>query len=192
MAADRVTLVLTPTGSLAGVVQIAARVVEVALHKAHEIGFPLDAILEGAGSTPLPPPTRDALAAMGRTNDTILFGGQVQLVVSCADEDARDLAERLPSSASRDYGKPFAEVFRDYGYDFFQVDPMLFSPAQVAVTALEKRPHLSCRAPGRRAAGAFLRRQCLRPRAPGNSPTPSPMRYGEPASRSWKPPSPAT
>ena len=136
VAPDRITLVLTPTGSLAGVVQIAARVVEVALHKAHELGFPLDAILEGTGSTPLPPPARDALTAMGRTNDTILFGGQVQLVVSCADEDARDLAERLPSSASRDYGKPFAEVFRDYGYDFFQVDPMLFSPAWVAVTAI--------------------------------------------------------
>ena len=136
VAPERVTLVLTPTGSLAGVAQIAARVVEVALHKAHEIGFPLDAILEGAGATPLPPPVDDALAAMGRTNDTILFGGQVQLVVSCADEDARDLAERLPSSASRDYGKPFAEVFRDYGYDFFQIDPMLFSPARVAVTAL--------------------------------------------------------
>ena len=137
VAPDRVTLVLTPTGSLAGVVQIAARVVEVALHKAHELGFPLDAILEGAGSTPLPPPVRDALTAMGRTNDTILFGGQVQLLVSCADEDARELAERLPSSASRDYGKPFAEVFRDYGYDFFQVDPKLFSPARVAVTAIE-------------------------------------------------------
>ena len=136
VAPERVTLVLTPTGSLAGVAQIAARVVEVALHKAHEIGFPLDAILEGAGTTPLPPPVDDALAAMGRTNDTILFGGQVQLVVSCADDDARDLAERLPSSASRDYGKPFAEVFRDYGYDFFRIDPMLFSPARVAVTAL--------------------------------------------------------
>ena len=136
VAPERVTLVLTPTGSLAGVVQIAARVVEVALHKAHELGFPLDAILEGAGSTPLPPPVDDALAAMGRTNDTILFGGQVQLLVSCPDEEARDLAERLPSSASRDYGRPFAEVFRDCGYDFFRIDPMLFSPARVAVTAL--------------------------------------------------------
>ena len=136
VAPERVTLVLTPTGSLAGVVQIAARVVEVALHKAHEIGFPLDAIVDGAGSTPLPPPIDDPLTAMGRTNDTILFGGQVQLFVSCPDEQAEDLAARLPSSSSRDYGKPFAEVFRDHGYDFFQVDPMLFSPARVSVTAL--------------------------------------------------------
>ena len=133
---ENLTLVLTPTGSLAGVVQIAARVVEVALHKAHEIGFPLDAIVDGAGSTPLPPPIDDALTAMGRTNDTILFGGQVQLFVSSGDDQAEDLAKRLPSSGSQDYGKPFAQVFRDYDYDFFRIDPMLFSPARVAVTAL--------------------------------------------------------
>ena len=136
VAPERVTLVLTPTGSLAGVVQIASRVVEVALHKAHELGFPLDSIVDGAGSTPLPPPAGDSLIAMGRTNDTILFGGQVRLFVSCGDEQAEDLARRLPSSNSGDYGKPFAEVFRDYGYDFFRIDPMLFSPARVAVTAL--------------------------------------------------------
>ena len=133
---ERMTLVLTPTGSLAGGAQIAARVVEVALHKAHEIGFPLDAIVDGTGSAPLPPPVDDPLAAMGRTNDAILFGGQVHLFVSCGDEQAEDLARRLPGSGSKDYGKPFAEVFRGYGYDFFRIDPMLFSPARVAVTAL--------------------------------------------------------
>ena len=136
VAPERVTLVLTPTGSLAGVVQIAARVVEVALHKAHEIGFPLDVIVDGAGSAPLPPPIDDPLSAMGRTNDAILFGGQVQLFVSCDDDQAEDLANRLPSGGSKDYGKPFAQVFRDYGYDFFRIDPMLFSPARVAVTAI--------------------------------------------------------
>ena len=136
VAPGQLTLVLTPTGSLAGGVQIAARVVEVVLHKAHEIGFPLDAIVDGAGSAPLPPPIDDPLAAMGRTNDAILFGGQVHLFVSCGDDLADDLAHRLPAGSSKDYGKPFAEVFRDYGYDFFEIDPMLFSPALVAVTAL--------------------------------------------------------
>lgn len=131
------TLVLTPTGSLAGVVQIAARVVEVAMHKAHELGFPLEAIVEGMGCAPLPPPVADGLIAMGRTNDTILFGGQVHLFVQAADGDAQELARSLPSSNSRDYGKPFAEVFSDYSCDFFQIDPLLFSPAKVAVTALE-------------------------------------------------------
>lgn len=137
VAADHLTLVLTPTGSLAGGVQVAGRVVEVALHKAHELGFPLDRIVDGLGATPVPPPTGDGLAAMGRTNDTILFGGSVHLFVTGDDEAAQELAQALPSGTSRDYGKPFAQVFKDYGYDFFKVDGMLFSPARVAVSALE-------------------------------------------------------
>ena len=74
---------------------------------------------------------------MGRTNDAILFGGTAHLFVKGSDEDARALATGLPSSTSRDYGKPFAEVFKEYGYDFFKVDAMLFSPAKVIVTAVE-------------------------------------------------------
>ncbi|HPQ96633.1 MAG: methenyltetrahydromethanopterin cyclohydrolase [Thiothrix sp.] len=137
LAPAQLTLILTPTGSLAGVVQIAARVVEVALHKAHELDFPLQHIVDALGTTPLPPPVRDGLAAMGRTNDTILFGGQVHLFVSSSDAEAEQLAQQLPCSTSRDYGKPFAQVFADYQYDFFQVDPLLFSPSRVAVTVLD-------------------------------------------------------
>jgi methenyltetrahydromethanopterin cyclohydrolase len=131
------TLILTPTRSLAGTVQIVARVLEVALHKAHTLGFDLHAIRDGMGSAPLAPPTADFVKAMGRTNDAILFAGQVQLFVSGPDEAAQDLANRLPSSASRDYGRPFAEVFAAYKYDFFQIDPLLFSPALIRVTAME-------------------------------------------------------
>lgn len=131
------TLILTPTRSLAGAVQIVARVLEVALHKAHELGFPLAAIVDGSGSAPLCPPAPDFIAAMGRTNDAILFGGEVQLFITGADDQAEQLAQQLPSSASRDYGRPFAEVFTAYEYDFFRIDPMLFSPARVHVTALE-------------------------------------------------------
>ena len=131
------TLILAPTGSLAGVVQIAARVVEVGLHKAHELGFPLHDIVDALGTTPLPPPISDGLQAMGRTNDTILFGGQIHLFVHCADQDAEQLAQQLPSRNSRDYGKPFAQIFANYEYDFFKIDGRLFSPARVAVTALQ-------------------------------------------------------
>jgi methenyltetrahydromethanopterin cyclohydrolase len=134
---EAVTLILTPTRSLAGTVQVVARSLEVALHKAHALGFPLEQVVDGAGCAPLPPPAQDFLTAMGRTNDAILFGGQVQLYVRGSDADAGELARQLPSSASRDYGKPFAQIFSDYGHDFFQIDPMLFSPAYVLVTALE-------------------------------------------------------
>jgi methenyltetrahydromethanopterin cyclohydrolase len=131
------TVILTPTTSLAGGVQIVARVLEVALHKVHELHFPLANIADGAGTAPVPPPTGNFMKAMGRTNDAILFGGFVHLFVNATDDDASQLAAQLPSSASRDFGRPFGEVFKEYGYDFYKVDPMLFSPAACAVTALK-------------------------------------------------------
>ena len=131
------TFVLTPTTSLAGTVQITARVLEVALHKVHALAFPLARVRDGLGAAPLPPPSPDFLTAMGRTNDAILFGGEVQLFVTGPEAEAADLAARLPSSASRDFGKPFGRIFADAGGDFYQIDPMLFSPARVMVTALD-------------------------------------------------------
>lgn len=136
VAADRLTLILTPTSSLAGATQVVARVLEVALHKAHFLGFPLDHIVDGMGTAPLCPPSPDFLAAMGRTNDAILFGGDVQLYVAGDDAAAEDLARKLPSEASSDYGRPFAEVFKAAGHDFYKIDPLLFAPARVAVTCL--------------------------------------------------------
>ena len=134
VAPERLTIVLTPTHSVAGMVQIVARVLEVALHKVHALGFALDSIVDGAGCAPLAPPAPDFLTAMGRSNDAILFGGTVALYVRCADRAAEDLAQQLPCVASRDYGKPFAAIFKEYGYDFYKIDPMLFAPARVVVT----------------------------------------------------------
>lgn len=133
----RLTLILTPTPSLAGSVQVIGRVLEVAMHKVHAIGFPLGEIVDGAASAPLCPPAPDFLNAMGRTNDAIIFGGHVHLFVASGDDAAQDLANRLPSHASRDFGKPFAQIFKDYGYDFYKIDPMLFSPARAAVTSMK-------------------------------------------------------
>lgn len=132
-----VNVILTPTSSLAGGMQVVGRVLEVALHKAHSLHFPLGNIIDGTGTAPVPPPHPNFVKAMGRTNDAILFGGTVHLFVKGSDEAAETLANELPSSVSRDYGRPFAEVFKDYKYDFFKVDPMLFSPASVIVTAVE-------------------------------------------------------
>lgn len=134
---EELTLVLTPTTSLAGTVQIAARVLEVALHKVHALEFPLTDVRDGLGTAPLPPPAPDFLTAMGRTNDAILFGGEAQLFVTGPEAAARRLAERLPSTASRDYGRPFKELFAAAGNDFYAIDSMLFSPARVLVTALD-------------------------------------------------------
>ena len=137
IAPDRLTLVLTPTQSLAGTVQVVARVLEVALHKVHTLGFPLDRVVDGIAMAPLPPPGGGFMTAMGRTNDAILYGGTVQLHVTGPDAEAEDLARRLPSSTSRDHGRPFGEIFAAVKGDFYAIDGMLFSPARVTVTALD-------------------------------------------------------
>ncbi len=135
--ANKLTIIVTPTSSLAGAVQVVGRVLEVAMHKAHELHFPLENIIDGSGSAPICPPHPDFVKAMGRTNDAILFAGQVHIFVKGDDKAAKELATALPSSTSKDYGKPFAEIFKACNYDFFKIDGMLFSPASVIVTAVE-------------------------------------------------------
>jgi methenyltetrahydromethanopterin cyclohydrolase len=135
--ASALTLVMAPTASMAGGVQIAARVVETALHKLHELDFDVRRVVAGFGSCPLPPVADDDMAALGRTNDAVLYGGQVHLTVESDDDDAlRELVERLPASASSDYGEPFGKIFKDAKYDFYAIDPLLFSPAQIRLTSV--------------------------------------------------------
>ena len=137
LAAEKLTFLYAPTQSLAGAVQIVSRVLEVALHKANDLKFPLENIVDGIGAAPIPAPHPDFLAAMGRTNDAIIYGGSVQLFVRGSAKDAGELARKLPSQASRDYGQPFAEIFKRFKGDFYAIDPLLFSPAEVIVTAIE-------------------------------------------------------
>ena len=134
---EGLTLVLTPTSSAAGTTQVVARVLEVALHKAHELGFRLDHVVDGVATAPLPAPSPDGVEAMGRTNDAILYGGRVHLSVRGSDDAAQALAQKLPSRNSRDHGRSFAEIFKEVAYDFYKIDPALFAPAEVWVSNLD-------------------------------------------------------
>lgn len=134
VATERLHLLVAPTAGLVGSVQIAARIVETGLHKMHEVGFDIRTVLGGFGACPLAPVAGDDLTAIGRTNDAVLYGGRAWYTVRTDDALIESVIERLPSSASRDYGVPFAELFQRYGGDFYQIDPLLFSPAEVVVT----------------------------------------------------------
>lgn len=134
---EAITIIYAPTQSLAGSVQVVARVLEVAIHKAHALKFPLSRIVDGFGAAPFSPPHPDFMSAMGRTNDAIIYGGRVHLFVTGPAQDAKALAEALPSRTSRDYGEPFRDIFKRFKGDFYAIDPMLFSPAEALVTAVE-------------------------------------------------------
>jgi methenyltetrahydromethanopterin cyclohydrolase len=134
---DSVTLLIAPTASLAGGVQVVARSVETALHKLHELKFDLRRVVSAHGVAPLPPVAKDDLAAIGRTNDSILYGARVVLYVTGDDASLAEVGPQVPSGASRDHGEPFAAIFARYNHDFYAVDPHLFSPAEVAFQNVE-------------------------------------------------------
>ena len=134
---DSLTLLVAPTASLAGTVQVVARSVETALHKLFELGFDLTRIVERLRHRAVAAGGGDDLAAIGRTNDAILYGGQVTLWVRGDDDSLQAIGPRVPSCASPDHGQPFAAIFERYGRDFYKIDPHLFSPAVVTLQNLD-------------------------------------------------------
>lgn len=130
-------LLVAPTASLAGNLQIVARSVETALHKLHELGWDVHRVQCGLGTAPLPPVATDDLVGIGRTNDAILYGGNVNLWVTGDDESLREVGPLVPSSSSPASGKPFLQLFEEAGRDFYKLDPHLFSPAEIVLHNLD-------------------------------------------------------
>jgi methenyltetrahydromethanopterin cyclohydrolase len=129
------SFVVAPTASLAGGVQIVARSIETGLHKMDTLGFDVTRVVSALGTAPLPPVAKSDLRAIGRTNDCVLYGGQARYTIRAEDDELSELAARLPASASSDYGSPFYDIFKRYNNDFYKIDPMLFSPAEVWLTS---------------------------------------------------------
>jgi len=134
VSTEKLCAVLVPTSSLAGSIQISGRIVETGLHKLSEVGFDPRKVLYGSGYAPIAPIHPKFTQAMGRTNDMLLYGGATFFTVEYEDDEAlRKIVEAVPSSKSRDYGKPFAEIFKAASHDFYKVDPALFAPASIWV-----------------------------------------------------------
>jgi len=132
---DDLYLLVAPTASMVGSVQIAARIVETALHKLKALGLDPSRVLSGLGLCPVAPVARKDSHAMGLTNDAILTMGQTFLTLRSEEgEDLAALVEKAPSSASPAYGKPFRQIFKEAGGDFYKIDRMLFAPAHVTVS----------------------------------------------------------
>ncbi len=135
-AAD-VILCVAPTSSMAGNYQVIARSVETALHKLYELGFDVNRIRSAHGTAPLAPVAQNDLQGIGRTNDAILYGGRVNLWVCGDDESLADVVPKVPSSSSAMYGQPFLEIFEAAGKDFYKIDPLLFSPAEIVIQNMD-------------------------------------------------------
>lgn len=133
-----VYLLVAPTSSLVGSIQIAGRVVENGTYKMLEaLHFDVGKVKYAAGIAPIAPVDPDGLKAMGKTNDAVLFGGRTYYYIQSEEnDDLKELAEKLPSSSSAGYGKPFYEVFKEAEYDFYKIDKGMFAPAEVVINDL--------------------------------------------------------
>jgi methenyltetrahydromethanopterin cyclohydrolase len=134
ITAENLVAVVAPTASIAGLTQVAGRVVEVGIHKLRTLGLSPKLIRYAVGYAPIPPRCGEFEVAMARTNDAILYGGTGYLVVEHDDEAAlKKTVEQAPSNTSKDYGKPFLQIFREADRDFYKIDHNLFAPAVLMV-----------------------------------------------------------
>lgn len=132
-----IILLVAPTSSIAGNIQVISRSVETALHKLFECEFDVHRIQAGYGTAPLAPVAKDHLTGIGRTNDSILYGSAVTLWVTGDDESLQEIGPSIPSSSAACYGKPFLEVFKEANNDFYEIDPSFFSPAVIIFQNLD-------------------------------------------------------
>jgi len=134
---ENLAVVLTPTASLAGATQVSGRIVETGIHKLSKVGLDPNKILYAWGHAPISPLHPKFTIAMARTNDAILYGGVTYYVVDYENEkELERIVKSAPSSASKDYGRPFIEIFKEVNYDFYKIDPNLFAPAVLIVNNL--------------------------------------------------------
>jgi len=135
---ENLTAVVAPTASLAGLTQVAGRIVEVGIHKLKTLGLSPKTIRYAMGYAPIPPVCKDFEVAMARTNDAILYGGTVYCTVEYDDEAAlQKIVEQAPSGTSKDYGKPFLQIFREADRDFYKIDHNLFAPATLMINNMK-------------------------------------------------------
>jgi len=133
-------LAVAPTDSVAGLVQVSARVVETGLHKLFTMGFDITTINSGFGRAPISPIVGDATMCMGSSNDAIIYGGETYYTLEYDNlEELQQYLKGMPSEASRDYGAPFYKTFKAAGFDFFKVDHNVFAPAKVVMNETKSR-----------------------------------------------------
>jgi len=126
-------ILVAPNTSLTCAVQVAARIIEQTLHRLGEEGLSIHSLRFAEGLGVIPPLASDDLTAMGRINDSLLYGGICTLHMEGDDADFERVAPRVVSSACKSYGKPFAEIYEEAGRDFYNIPLDLHSPAMLVL-----------------------------------------------------------
>lgn len=136
---ENIMIAVAPTASIAGSVQISARIVETGIHKFDSLGFDVNCIKSGYGVAPIAPIVGNDVQCMGSTNDCVIYCGETNYTVRFEGElnDLEGFVKKVPSKTSPDFGKPFYQTFKEADCDFFKVDAGMFAPARLTVNDLK-------------------------------------------------------
>jgi methenyltetrahydromethanopterin cyclohydrolase len=131
---ENVYLLLAPSASIVGSIQVTARMVEEVCHKMHAKGFEVSKVINARGVAPIAPLVNDEVKAIGRINDAILYGGEAEFWVDAADEEIAPVIEKLVSKTSSPYyPELFGDVFERAGRDFYKIDHDFHSIAKLQI-----------------------------------------------------------
>ncbi|MCL4459936.1 MAG: methenyltetrahydromethanopterin cyclohydrolase [Chloroflexi bacterium] len=138
IAPENLYVLIAPTASLVGSIQVSARTVEQVMIKLQYAGFDATTIVHAFGTAPVAPVIPDEFQAMGRVNDCLIYGGSTIIYTRTSDEEIEKVIDLIPFSARAKglYGVPFAQIFDMFHRNWFEVDPLLDSPAKVTINNL--------------------------------------------------------
>jgi methenyltetrahydromethanopterin cyclohydrolase len=121
------------TSSIVASIQVSARILEQTVNKMIKKGFDLSTLEYARGFCLVAPLDLDPEAAMGKINDSLLYGGQSEFWVKWDDHKIQEILPKLVTESSKDYGRLFRELFIDAGRDFYKMDLDIHSPASVQI-----------------------------------------------------------
>ena len=129
---ENLYLLAHKSASVVATVQVSGRIIEQTINKMIRKGFDLNQIFWPVVTVVAPVGT-DELDAMGKINDSLLYGGASEFWVKSTDEEIQRVLPQLVTKSAKDYGRLFLDLFVEANKDFYQMDLDIHSPAKVQI-----------------------------------------------------------
>jgi len=97
--------------------------------------FDTNKAVSGEGFVPIPKLNENI---MYTSNDALIYGADVTINVNGWDEN---LTNKISSSSSPAYGKPFKDIFTEARGDFYKIELGIFAPAKMTIFDLKNNKH---------------------------------------------------
>lgn len=133
---ESIYILIAPTASIVGSIQMASRSMETGLYKMQNMGYPVQRVISSQGTCFLSPASRDDRQALGRTNDAIIYGSISHYTIDDTTDSLQAILNQIPSSSAADYGQLFGLLFQRYG-NFYNIDSNLFGPSAVSLSSTQ-------------------------------------------------------